>query len=468
MKRPIFILLLMLACSMGCWAQSAAKADEWFQAQQYAQALQQYEGLLRAYPQNTLYQYRYARCLQETGNTEKAIHWFEVAGEKYALRNYYLALLYSKNYQSEEAIAAAEKYLSAIDETNERYAVMDSVLRYSKKALRYIKRVEDIAVIDSVTVGKNDFLSAYRLSSDCGSLTYDSAGVVFTNARQDRKMLAMATEKNLVLASCQRLLDQWSACDTLPEPVRQNANINYPFLLTDGVTLYFASDSPDGLGGYDIYQTRYNPSSDTWLTPENIGFPFNSPRNDYMLAIDEQSGVGFFATDRRTSDDSVVVYRFQVNEEKIVLRDTTEEYIRKAAQLLDFRRESTSTEKTGGQVATDDDEDVAGTKTDSELENGDIEIVINDSTVYTSVDDFRSEEARQLATEYIMTETQIAEEEQSLKEQRAEYAEADAERRSVLRSVMLTQEKTLRTLRKENKSVLKQLRAEENAMLKQR
>ena len=31
-----------------------------------------------------------------------------------------------------------------------------------------------------------------------------------------------------------------------------------PLLMTDGVTLYFASDRPGGLGGLDIYRTTYD------------------------------------------------------------------------------------------------------------------------------------------------------------------------------------------------------------------
>lgn len=48
-----------------------------------------------------------------------------------------------------------------------------------------------------------------------------------------------------------RLLDGWSE----PEPLtslNEQGNVNYPFLMSDGITLYYASDGEGSLGGYDI------------------------------------------------------------------------------------------------------------------------------------------------------------------------------------------------------------------------
>lgn len=54
-----------------------------------------------------------------------------------------------------------------------------------------------------------------------------------------------------------RLLDGWSE----PEPLmslNEQGNVNYPFLMSDGITLYYASDGEGSLGGYDIFVTRYD------------------------------------------------------------------------------------------------------------------------------------------------------------------------------------------------------------------
>ena len=84
----------------------------------------------------------------------------------------------------------------------------------------------------------------------------------------------------------------------------------FPFLMADGVTLYYASDNPElSLGGYDIFFSRRD--GDTFMQPQNMGMPYNSPANDYLLAIDEITGTGWWATDRNSPDsDSLTIYRF--------------------------------------------------------------------------------------------------------------------------------------------------------------
>ncbi len=458
--RKLFVILSLLLVCVFCRAQSAAKADELFQQRHYAEALTQYEGLVKANPKNQLYLYRYARCLQETGRTDEACLWFERAGEKYPLRNFYLACLYADTYRFAEAQTALDKYVASIDNTNERYEECAELTEYIKKGNRYIKRVEDIAVIDSVIIDKRHFLSAYRLSSESGTLSTDSVGVVFTNARGDSR-LQTVRDSVCHIASCQRLLSEWSACDTLPAPVNSEYNSVYPFMLSDGVTLYFASDNPEGLGGLDIWLTRYNTVSNTWLTPENAGYPFNSPKNDYMMAIDEQSGTGMFATDRRTEDDSVAVYTFVYTAEKHYLRDTTEEYIREAAQLRRSSAEMRLRDVSGTEMGTDTghySDTGNGDRWDYQTE-GCFTIVINDTTVCHTYADFRSAEAQRLAKEYISLCEAIEEETRQLQQLRESYRLGSAEQRHALEGVILTEEKTISAMQTDSRQLLKRLRA---------
>ncbi|HEY8400996.1 MAG TPA: OmpA family protein [Cytophagaceae bacterium] len=62
-----------------------------------------------------------------------------------------------------------------------------------------------------------------------------------------------------------------------------------PFLASDGVTLYFASDRPGGYGETDIYKTRRLDDTWTnWSTPENIGPEINTEAKeaDYSITAD--------------------------------------------------------------------------------------------------------------------------------------------------------------------------------------
>ncbi|MBU0487378.1 MAG: OmpA family protein [Bacteroidetes bacterium] len=54
-----------------------------------------------------------------------------------------------------------------------------------------------------------------------------------------------------------------------------------PYLHPDGKTLYFASNGPGSMGGFDIFQS--NLVDGKWSAPVNLGFPINSPDDDVFF-----------------------------------------------------------------------------------------------------------------------------------------------------------------------------------------
>ncbi len=86
----------------------------------------------------------------------------------------------------------------------------------------------------------------------------------------------------------------------------------FPYLSADGKTLYFASDRPDGFGGYDIYVSYFIGTS--WSTPENMGPVVNSQGNeitpavigsDLFFASDWHHGLGGFDIFRAERDNGI-------------------------------------------------------------------------------------------------------------------------------------------------------------------
>ena len=100
----------------------------------------------------------------------------------------------------------------------------------------------------------------------------------------------------------------WSAPTLLGESLVSVGNEIYPILSPDGQTLYFASDGLYGMGGYDLYKSVYNEASDTWGAPENMGFPYNSPGDDFLMMGSEDGKYAIFASNRECSRDSVCLY----------------------------------------------------------------------------------------------------------------------------------------------------------------
>lgn len=97
-------------------------------------------------------------------------------------------------------------------------------------------------------------------------------------------------------------------------PVAQNelvtafSNEIYPMLSSDGKSLYFSSDGLYGVGGYDLYVSRWDEDARGWSEPVNMGFPYSSPYDDFLYVADEDAGNAFFASNRECPSDSVWVY----------------------------------------------------------------------------------------------------------------------------------------------------------------
>lgn len=183
-----------------------------------------------------------------------------------------------------------------------------------------LSRVEHIAIIDSLTVDRKNFFDNYVLSSPAGYLTSidelpkgfapdDSTTVYFTESGESMIWSRpTANGKNRELVESHLLADgSWEQ----PQPLGKALSgifANYPFLQPDGTTLYFAAKGPESLGGYDIFISRND--GDEYLQPQNIGMPYNSPYDDYLLAIDEMTGAGWWATDRNRIDGKLTIYIF--------------------------------------------------------------------------------------------------------------------------------------------------------------
>lgn len=88
----------------------------------------------------------------------------------------------------------------------------------------------------------------------------------------------------------------WTAGAPLVGAVNSSADEAGPCLSPDGALLFFASNRPGGLGGYDIYVSRRG--KDGWEKATNLGGAVNSPYDETSPSLHPQGALLAFATAR--------------------------------------------------------------------------------------------------------------------------------------------------------------------------
>lgn len=450
--QKIIIFIVCVACSITLLGQTPSSADTQFKAGKYAEAQKAYKALIKSYPSNPLFSYRYARCAQELGDDSTAIEYFILSGNRYNLKHLYIGDSYLRLWNADAAIESYHRYQEK--EPEERQEYIQQKLAEAEKLQRYLRRVEKIQVIDSVEIAIDHMLDVVKLSAEAGHLSLDSMhSIVYTNQRNDKRIWATHHEDGRILLTSHRLMDHWSNSDTLPTSINFAADQCSPYLLSDGVTLYFAAEDENGIGGLDIYISRYNTTTETYTTPENIGMPYNSPANEYMMVIDEVHQVGYLATDRSSKPGFVHVYSFAIPEQKQYWRNLENNQLVKYAKLQQFEL---YTEDVAPSIEVTEVE--LPQITEQSVEIGDFRFVINDSVVYYSIDDFQVSDAKDKYLEWKTVEAQLQTEAQQLTELRKDYAAADEIERKTLAPSIMQLEKNQYLLAQRCQSLLYDIR----------
>ena len=425
MKYILGIISLVFVFSTNVSSQTLEEARKLYLDGKYAEALPAFEKAIKSSPKNASYNQWYGNCLLETGQLDESEEYLKFAASK-SVQEAFVSLgkLYFQTYRFEEAVESYEELIAFLEKKKDAPPPSEEILQkldIAKRAARMLSRCEDIQIIDSVVVDKDNFLSGYPLSEEAGSLKMMpqmGGTVVYENQLKDRRYYGKQAEDNLFRLFYQNELQgKWADEKMMGLPVDASANDNYPYVLADGVTVYFASTGRESIGGYDLFTTRYNMNSNSYLSPEQMGMPFNSTYNDYMLIVDEYSGVGYFATDRFQEPGKVVIYTYIPNDE-IKTIDTEEQDIlssrSRIVSIKDTWKPGMNYQAMLRQIKEDASRVTITVRKD-------FVFVVNDNIVYHILDDFASDSAKQLFVQSQTLGQQLASLEMELDSQRQDY-----------------------------------------------
>jgi len=369
------------------------------------------------------------------------------------------------NYRFEEAIEACKKYVNKQKRAQrpEAEALVYPLIDKATRANRMLTYCEDIQIIDSVVLDKESFLKAYVISSDAGYLSIENGTFYDTNQLKDKRYFADENNAGRSRIYSQlKLQGEWSAASLLDLPTDSLGDDRFPFIMADGVTLYYASTGHHSIGGYDLFISRYNSSTNSYYAPTQLGMPFNSPANDYLLVIDEVNNTGYFATDRFQEEGKVVIYTYIPNEstEHVDIDDEKELISRaKISAIHDSWRKRSYADHIRQLRDFISNE--------QKVPDYEFSFVINDNIVYHSLKDFDNASAKQLFVRTQEMEKNIEKLNKDLDGLREKYTKASNSSKQTMRSSILRKEVEIDELQEQYQTSLINVRNMEIRYLRQ-
>lgn len=370
-----------------------------------------------------------------------------------------------ENYDFQLAEELLEQEIANLEKKKLSTEHEEEMLELARARRIKLQATEQIVIIDSIVTSKQQMLDCIKLSDESGSLSYIASSqdslqrMQFVNQLGNKQILA-DQDRNAHLKLYEQIMEggTWSdknLCKGLSEEATDD--LNFPFMLNDGITLYYASRCDESIGGYDIFMTRYDTDDKVFLAPENIGMPFNSPANDYLLVIDEFYNIGYFVSDRHQPADSVCIYVFIPNETRKVYHEEEigEMRLRNLARINSIRDTWTNKEV----VAQAKQRYEKMRKGDEAKDRKhDFDFVINDARTYTTLTDFKNKTAAKKVSYWLENTQDIAKTSKDLESLRLQYRNGGNDKKMQIAPQIRLLEAKLEKIEIENHALEKEIR----------
>lgn len=103
---------------------------------------------------------------------------------------------------------------------------------------------------------------------------------------------------------------KWGKAVNLGPTINTPYNEEAVFMMADGKTLYFSSEGHNTMGGYDIFKTTFE--NGVWTTPENMGWPINTPDNDVFFVLAANGRNAYYASASKDGLGGQDIYKITI------------------------------------------------------------------------------------------------------------------------------------------------------------
>lgn len=334
------------------------------------------------------------------------------------------------NYEFEDAADLYEEYQNlkrkAKQPVDEEIEIWEKELDVASNAF---ERVQKIIIVDSIRASQKDFVSSYKLGKATGdigkasSLMRDSGiesdEIGFISENKDLIIYPQTNgEGDLRLFEKKLLLDgTWMEEEILTGDFEKTGDYAFPFMNADGQTIYFANNGEGSMGGYDIFVAQKDPISGEYRQPLNLGMPFNSPYDDLMFVIDEENGIGWWATNRNSEEDDIIIYVFLYEEVRRNYPYDTENL----GDLAKITAYKDTWFGNNGEPITPSMPKINTKAAKEEISSKDFDLQLGNGKTYTRFSDFKNVKAVEMMKQYLNKKKELESKEKTLRTLRSNY-----------------------------------------------
>lgn len=336
MRKYFFIVWLCFIGIGNVNSQSSQEqALQLFTDGNYAEALIKFKKLLTLFPNDPKYLYYTGVCMVETNSDiATAIEYLTRSSNSLVPRNvyFYLGKAYHYSWQFANALGQYEKFKDFGDKKQKVNLQTDMWIAMAKNGTNIAKQTSIIVYKkDTIEAGKvYEFYNRYLnngsfhespehwlnmwVSSKERPFSYvpmlsPVGSSIFTSGNNSFK-------RNKDIYTVRKTSEsQWSKPEKLDNIINTPYDEDFVYFNEAEAALYFASKGHNSIGGFDIFKSYYNPDLKTWSPPVNLGYPINSPFDDYLFVPDDAQKNVRFVSNRETSGPRAIVYEIEFKKE---------------------------------------------------------------------------------------------------------------------------------------------------------
>ncbi len=131
------------------------------------------------------------------------------------------------------------------------------------------------------------------------SIAFDNRHMYFVSNREHENQVG---GQDIYKATRAKTGKKWSNIENIGGTINSEYDEEGVVLHPSGQVLYFSSKGHTSMGGYDLFKSEKQ-TDGTWSTPENLGYPINTPGDDLFFAITANGRYGYYSTRGRNKED---------------------------------------------------------------------------------------------------------------------------------------------------------------------